>query len=87
MNVDKVISILEGYRQCGFGDKDDSCTVADILELLKTQIVALKKQEPIYPERSGKGTYWYYCCKACGQPLDPGDLHCRKCGQAVKWND
>lgn len=46
----------------------------------------LKAQDPINPERSGKGTYWYYCCGNCGQPLDPGDPFCRKCGRAVAWN-
>lgn len=48
---------------------------------------AARLAKPMPPSRSGKFYAWYYCCGACGQPLDPGDPFCRKCGQRVAWND
>lgn len=56
----------------------DACTLLNIKD---------NHDQPVKPERSGKGTTWYYCCGACAQPLDPGDPYCRKCGKAVKWGD
>ena len=70
-------------EKCPYDAIDFRCRVNlrdDVFSLLKAQ-------DPVYPERSGKGTYWYYCCGNCGQPLDPGDPFCRKCGRAVKWDD
>lgn len=65
-------------RDCRDFAEDEDEKNTDVFALLKAQ-------DPINPERSGKGTYWYYCCGNCGQPLDPGDPFCRKCGRAVKW--
>lgn len=57
--------------------------VFKVITMLNT---ASEQQKPVKPERSGKGTTWYYCCGACAQPIDPGDPYCRRCGKAVKWD-
>ena len=35
--MEKVIKVLEGYKNHAFGDKDNKCTVSDIIDLLKAQ--------------------------------------------------
>ena len=69
------VALTLNYADCGLIQEKS----VEIIDLLKTQ-------EDVMPERSGKGKYWYYCCGNCGQPLDPGDPYCRKCGKKVKWD-
>lgn len=68
---------------CPYRDESGHC----LENLARDCLYRLKMQEPVKPERSGKGATWYYCCGACGQPIDPGDPYCRKCGKKVKWDD
>ena len=35
--LEKVIKVLEGYKNHAFGDKDNKCTVSEIIDLLKAQ--------------------------------------------------
>lgn len=56
----------------------------------------LKEQEPVEPKISNTAipvsktavrfveTYW---CGSCGEAINQSDVYCRKCGQAVKWDD
>ena len=78
--LEKVIKVLEGYKNCVFGDKDNKCTVSDILELLNAQ-------KPVAPERerSGSGTTWWNLCGVCKTTIFPNDKYCHECGRAVKW--
>lgn len=86
---DKVIAGLEdslANNGCGFMDGIGELFAVSG-EDLQNAIALLKAQEPVKPERSGRNLTWYYCCGACGQPIDPGDPYCRKCGMKVKWDD
>lgn len=75
----------ECTKECPYREKDGCCYCLD--HLVQDCLDRLSAQEPVKPERSGHGTTWYYCCGACGQPIDPGDPYCRKCGKKVKWDD
>ena len=54
-------------------------------------IAFLREQNPVKPqigettEFGGLVSRWYMCGE-CGQPIDAGDLHCRRCGRTVRWD-
>jgi hypothetical protein len=98
-----MIELLEIEHECILRNSHDDCDrdcadcdlVQDDEELheMYTDVIALvKKQEPIAPsigglkEPDGSGTWWYLCGK-CKLPLAPKERFCRRCGQAVKWNE
>ena len=37
-------------------------------------------------EFDGLVSRWYECGE-CGQPIDRGDMYCRRCGRRVKWDE
>ena len=71
---------------CGRGNRCKRQCASDAIALLK-------EQEPIAPsicnpnkEPDGYGSWWYLCGK-CKKPIDHKDRFCKRCGQAVKWDD
>ena len=53
-------------------------------------IALLKEQEAIEPSICGTpGGYssWWYLCGKCKMPVCPKERFCRRCGQAVKWDE
>lgn len=64
----------------------------EVQEIAKVTLELLRKQEPIAPsvcgskDPDGHGCWWYLCGK-CKKPIDHKDRFCKRCGQAVKWDD
>jgi hypothetical protein len=64
--------------------------------LLKDALSLLKAQRPIAPKildaavpvsKTAVRFVKTYLCGACGEAINQGDVYCRKCGQAVKWDE
>ena len=69
---------------------EQSCN--ELKQDAENAITLLKEQEPIAPsicgskEPDGHGSWWYLCGK-CKKPIDYKDRFCKRCGQAVKWDE
>lgn len=91
MSREEVIAGLNDLHGVASGLGGDQCYlngigIKQLQALIDGATELLKAEEPVRPERSGRGTCWYYCCGNCGKPLDPGDPYCRGCGRAVAWS-
>lgn len=86
MTVEHAIEILRHYPNVCLGDREETITLWDIIELLKAQ-------EPVAPVRNKDGIYH---CGNCGETCVGYEVefthsrikvenYCHICGQAVKW--
>ena len=75
-----IIKVLEGYKTCTFGDKDERVTVADILDLLKVQ----EPETVLYINTYKQGMKQGNCPKCGAFVSDTFNIqHCGICGMKV----
>lgn len=80
---DQPCKMVVSCEICPYWSDERGCQQTD---LFNDALLLLNAKE-VKPVRSGRNLTWYYCCGACGQPIDPGDPYCRKCGKKVKWDE
>jgi hypothetical protein len=89
-DLEKVINEIE--EEIRLGEHWDETYRMVSLQLLNDILALLKEQEPIEPYVCGSKEpdgleSWLYLCGKCKTPIDHKDRFCKRCGQAVKWND
>ena len=60
--------------------------MAKAAELAKRMLEPKQAQKIIVRNRDGSVTHWF-TCPECYTKIDNHDRFCRRCGEAVKWDD
>lgn len=84
-------NLLEDYDLLTYDKEPESVETTKIANDIAVVIDLLKEMEPIAPLICGSkddvNGFWWYMCGKCKMPICPKERFCRRCGQAVKWND
>ena len=90
-NVTKREKVIKGLECCGDQMKCSECpfdtNIGNCFSFMKADALELLKNEPCFAKRRLIAHTMFWCCPLCGTGITEGDMFCRMCGKAVKWDD